>query len=109
MEQVWWVRLLIQLYLLTASLLFFGWFWVHGGQTLGMRAWRLKVVQLDGSGLDWRLSAIRFFTAMLSWLVFGLGFLWVMFDKDKKAWHDHLSRTVLISLAKPKSKTTEPE
>ena len=111
MDQVWWGRLLIQLYLLSACLLFFGWFWVHGGQTLGMRAWRLKLVQPDGSGLNWRLATIRFFTAILSWLVLGAGFLWVLFDKDKRAWHDHLSHTVLITVAKPGQslqKLTEP-
>ncbi|MEN8260121.1 MAG: RDD family protein, partial [Pseudomonadota bacterium] len=31
------------LFLLILSLLFFGWFWTHGGQTLGMRAWKIKV------------------------------------------------------------------
>lgn len=95
-SQTWWIRLLTQLYLFATCLLFFCWFWVHEGQTLGMRAWRLKVVQPNGAGLSWRLALIRFFGAILSWLVLGLGFLWVLFDKDKKAWHDHLSGTKLI-------------
>lgn len=99
--QMWWVRLITQIYLMSTCLLFFGWFWVHGGQTLGMRAWRLKVVQLDGSSLTWRLATIRFFSAILSWLALGLGFFWILLDKDKKAWHDRLSQTRLIVQPKP--------
>lgn len=109
--QMWWVQLLVQLYLLVCCLLFFGWFWVHGGQTLGMRAWRIRVVQLDGSGLSWRVATIRFFAAIASWLILGLGFLWVLFDKDKKSWHDHLSRTRLIVVPKTRNQsggTTAP-
>ena len=100
-SQTWWARLLIQLYLFSTCYLFFAWCWVHGGQTLGMRAWRLRVVQPDGAGLSWRLATLRFFSALLSWSALGLGFLWVLFDKERKSWHDHLSATKLI--VEPKS------
>ena len=92
---VWWIRLLVQTYLLLVCLFFFGWFWVHGGQTLGMRAWRLQVRKSDGSPMTWHSAVVRFFSAILSWLVFGLGFLWVLVDKERKAWHDRLSNTTL--------------
>lgn len=95
-NQLWWVRLLTQTYLVLVCLLFFGWFWVHGGQTLGMRAWRLKVTNLDGSPITWRSAISRFFAAMLSWLALGLGFFWILFDKESRAWHDRLSKTILI-------------
>lgn len=48
---------------------FFGWFWVHGGQTLGMRAWRLQVRRLDGAPLRWPISAVRYTVMLASWLV----------------------------------------
>jgi len=48
---------------------FFGWFWVHGGQTLGMRAWRLQVRRLDGAELRWPISAVRYTVMLATWLV----------------------------------------
>lgn len=96
----WGAQLLIQVYLVLVCLLFFGWFWTHGGQTLGMRAWRLRVVDMHGSSVTWRPAVIRFFGAILSWAVLGLGFWWSLFDRDKLAWHDRLSRTRLIRVPK---------
>jgi uncharacterized RDD family membrane protein YckC len=77
-------------------LIFFCWFWVRGGQTLGMRAWRLKLVSMDGESIGWQKAIKRHFSAILSLLAFGLGFIWVVLDSDKLAWHDRLSRTRLI-------------
>lgn len=42
------------------GLLFFGWSWTRGGQTLGMRAWRLKVRRLDGAPLRWPVALVRY-------------------------------------------------
>lgn len=80
-------------YLIGVSFLFFAWFWTHGGQTLGMRAWKIKVLTTDGKPLNWRQAALRFFFALLSWLFFGLGFWWILFDRQKRGWHDRLSHT----------------
>ncbi len=63
----------MSLYLLSVSYLFFGWFWTHGGQTLGMRAWRLQLRRLDGGAVDWRQSLLRFVTAIPAWLAVILG------------------------------------
>lgn len=77
-------------------LLFFTGFWTHGGQTLGMRAWRLKVVTEDGSDIGWNDALKRHLAALLSCLTFGLGFLWILIDPQGLAWHDRLSKTRLI-------------
>ncbi len=79
---------------------FFSWFWIKGGQTLGMRAWRLRAVRDDGRPLTWRDALLRYFSALLSWAVAGLGFLWILVDHDKLAWHDRLSKTRLVIAAK---------
>lgn len=81
-------------------LLFFAGFWVWGGQTLGMRAWRLKVVRLDGNPVAWGDALKRHFAAILSLLIVGLGFIWIVFDRDKMAWHDRLSQTRLVIVEK---------
>jgi uncharacterized RDD family membrane protein YckC len=87
---------LLQIYLVAAPLLFYGWFWTHGGQTLGMRAWRLKLVARDGKPADWRKSLLRFGGAVLSAAALGLGYLWILLDPERLAWHDRLSGTRLV-------------
>ncbi len=64
---------LLSLYLLTVSYLFFGWFWTHGGQTLGMRAWRLQMRARDGGAVSWGQALRRFVTAIPAWLVVIVG------------------------------------
>jgi hypothetical protein len=81
--------------------LFYGWFWTHGGQTLGMRTWRLRLVRADGGPITWHITAIRFGSALLALAPLGLGLWWALFDKDKRAWHDRLSGTRLIVTPKP--------
>lgn len=88
-------RHLFQGYLLMVVFVFFGWFWVHGGQTLGMRAWRLQLTNTTGGNVTWKQAALRFGAALLSWLPAGMGFLWVLIDRDGRAWHDLLSATHL--------------
>ena len=65
-------RVAFQAYLLGVMFTFFGWFWVHGGQTIGMRAWRLQVITVDGSPLGWRTAGIRFLGAWFSFLALAL-------------------------------------
>lgn len=59
----------LKLMLFCVGLGFFGWFWVHGGQTLGMRAWRLQVRRLDGASLRWPVAAVRYAVMLATWLV----------------------------------------
>lgn len=90
------------IYLLVISFLFYGWFWTHGGQTLGLKAWRLKVLTLEQQPITWMQALIRFTVAILSWSVFGLGFLWILIDKNQRSWHDHLSKTAIFFDAQKK-------
>ncbi|MDH3637191.1 MAG: RDD family protein [Gammaproteobacteria bacterium] len=99
-RQMFWPLLAIRVYLLITGFLFFGWFWVHGGQTLGMRAWRVRVTRFDGAALNWSDAGVRFLCAGLSWACGGLGFVWVWFDRDGYAWHDRLSKTRLLIVPK---------
>ncbi len=93
-------RLCFQGYLLAVVFLFFGWFWVHGGQTVGMRAWGLRLTSSTGGGVSWKQAGVRLCAALLSWLPAGLGFLWVLIDRDGRAWHDRLSATCLRRVEK---------
>ena len=80
------------------SFLMFGWFWTHDGQTLGMRAWKIRVITDSGQELNWQQAFFRFVAALFSWVCFGVGFLISIFDKEKLSWHDRFSRTRLIRI-----------
>jgi len=79
---------------------FYVWFWAKGGQTLGMKTWMLRLVSDNGNNITRKQAAIRALTAVLSWSVFGLGFLWSIVDSRKRTWHDILSASHLVQLEK---------
>lgn len=87
-------------YLFMVSFFFYAWFWVHGGQTLGLRAWKLRVVRRDGRPITWSQALLRYFAALVSWAAFGLGFLWILVDKDGMSWHDRFSETLTVRVPK---------
>lgn len=57
----------LRAYLFLLGLVFFGWFWTHGGQTLGMRAWRLVVRRGDGAPLRWVDAGLRYAVMLVCW------------------------------------------
>lgn len=83
-------------YLFFICFVFYGWFWTHGGQTLGMQAWKLRIQQPNGAAITWGQALLRFLAAIVSWLALGLGFLWVLIDPEKLTWHDRLSGSELV-------------
>ena len=100
-----------QALLLATWWLYFVWCWTHGGQTVGMRAWRL-VVEADDAGtakvagtapapadrharIGIGRASLRFVAAGLSTAALGLGFLASLADPQRRAWHDRLSLTRL--------------
>lgn len=68
--------------------------------TLGMQAWRLRVQTLEGCPLTVKQSLIRCAVAWLSLLALGLGYLWVLFDKQRRSWPDIASNTQTVVLPK---------
>lgn len=85
-----------QLTILAVVYAFFVFFWTRGGQTLGMRSWRIRLETYEGKSPSFATASVRFFMAIVSILPFGLGFLWQLWDVDKLAWHDRVSRTRLV-------------
>lgn len=92
--------LVFYFYLLPVSFVFYGWFWTHGGQTLGMRAWRTKLLTTDGNPVTWHDCTRRFAMAIISLAIFGIGFIWQLFDKNHRTWHDIASNTALFIIPK---------
>ena len=89
-------KLFYQLYLGTISGLFYAWFWTHGGQTLGMKVWKLKIVDSTHNSISLKQALIRLFYIVLSCIPFGLGFFWMLFNKQKLTLYDSLSKTQLV-------------
>lgn len=91
--------------MLLTSFGYLGISWRRGGQTLGMRAWRLSLLNQDGSAtVSWAQLAIRFVVAIASLMALGSGFLWSLLDSERRTWHDLASRTVLVRLPKPEKR-----
>lgn len=97
-------------FLLLGTFLFYSWFWIHGGQTLGMRAWRLQIVDanLDGRPINLMQCLSRFLIAILSLCSFGLGYFWIWANPNGDSWHDSLSHTRTLLLPKEINKKVTP-
>lgn len=88
------------IYMVMVAVGFHVWFWTHGGQTLGMRTWNMKLFSEDGGKVSTRQALVRYLVAVVSMLACGLGFLWSLFDKQKRSWHDIASGTRLVRVKK---------
>lgn len=76
------------------------WSWRRGGQTLGMRPWRLRVTGADGAAPGWQALWLRYAVGSASLLLGGLGFWWAWFDRERLTWHDRASGTRTIRMPK---------
>ncbi|PCJ36947.1 MAG: RDD family protein [Moraxellaceae bacterium] len=88
--------------LVLSTVAFYSWFWTHGGQTLGMRAWRIKVVhqKLDGTRITYSQCIVRMAVGTLSLFSLGMGYISVLFNSNSDCWHDTASHTRTIRLPK---------
>ncbi len=118
----------LQAFYFLVGFFFFGWFWTHGGQTLGMRAWRLHLRRQDGAAIRWPIAGLRYAVMMISWgvlltplvlllpiysdhpnafeihlgaiLASGIGLLSILTDARKRAPCDRFSATEVVVLPK---------
>lgn len=84
-------------FLLIVIYVFYGWFWNKSGQTLGMQAWKIRIVSEFGGNPDWAISSLRLVFAMFSLAFFGLGYWWRIFKPY--TWHDKFSQTRVIDIS----------
>jgi len=76
--------------------IYFAYQWSLGGKTIGMALLGIRVVGKGGDAITPKQAVIRTITLPLSFLFFGLGFLGILLNKDRHAWHDRLARTVVV-------------
>jgi len=86
--------------LLGVTAAYFGLSWRFGGQTLAMRAWRLRAVDADGGRMPWGTIGLRLLLAPISLAAAGLGYLWALLDSDGRTWHELISRSRTVRLPK---------
>ena len=112
-------------YYLAVFYLFFTWFWTHGGQTLGMRAWHTRLVTENGQALNWKHSLFRYLISLPlwffwiivigkstqgfvmpvldqipNWVLFAIATCWLLIDHLPNNWRDRFSRTYIVYIPK---------
>lgn len=111
------------LYLILVIFWYFAWQWLHGGQTLAMKTWRVQLRSVKGGKITWWQTVRRFVVAFGLWFGAGLGGYWGWFNEqwlwasaiwlvfmlgigglwwraDKRTWPDLASETRLVRLPK---------
>ena len=89
-------RTFFQAYIALLAGAYYVWQWTHGGQTLPMRTWRLKLVTVDGQPVPALRALVRYVAALASAAALGLGFIWALVDPDRQFLHDRLAKTRIV-------------
>jgi uncharacterized RDD family membrane protein YckC len=76
--------------------LYFGYSWAVSGRTFGMAALGICVVAADGSVLKPRPAIVRALVFPLSFLLFGLGFIGILVQREHRALHDLIAGTAVV-------------
>jgi uncharacterized RDD family membrane protein YckC len=120
------LRHALEIWLFVVLGLYFVWFWTHGGQTLAMKTWRIRLVAKDGSAPATGRALTRFLLCWL-WLLPGLALAWAIqakgwllllipalnaliwgalayLDPQRQFLHDRLAGTRVIDLNPAKKK-----
>jgi uncharacterized RDD family membrane protein YckC len=90
-------RHVLQAYVVLVVGAYFVGFWTHGGQTLAMKTWRMRLVSADGGRIDAARAVRRYLFALVGFAALGIGFLWALLDRDRQFLHDRLAGTRLSS------------
>lgn len=72
----------------------------RNGQTVGMKAWRLKLINENAKPVQVSQCMLRMGMGFFSFAVIGGGFWWMLIDKKQRTWHDIASVTRIVYLPK---------
>ncbi|HWA39943.1 MAG TPA: RDD family protein [Burkholderiales bacterium] len=84
------LRYALQLFILVMFAAYFLWCWLRGGQTLPMKAWKIRLVDVSP-----KKALARFLLALLL-VPTGISLLWALVDRDRQFLHDRLAGTRLV-------------
>ena len=71
-------------------------FWALTGRTIGKWFMGLKIIGENGRPPNIGRSLIRLIGYGLSAIVFWMGYVWVVIDDERQAWHDHMAKTWVV-------------
>ncbi len=81
------------LLVILSTWIFYGYFWINGGKTLGMAVWNFEIYSIDGGEITLKKVSIRFFSNVFTILLAGLPLALIYFSKDNLSLSDYLSKT----------------
>jgi uncharacterized RDD family membrane protein YckC len=76
--------------------LYFAYQWTLSGKTVGMAVLGIRVVKMDGTPVGARQAIIRTLTLPISIIALGLGFLGILTNRRRYAWHDRFAKTAVV-------------
>ncbi|NJM33314.1 MAG: RDD family protein [Limnobacter sp.] len=79
---------------------YFAWFWRHGGQTLAMKTWHLRLIQENGLPASWVQCMLRYLLCCM-FTPTGLGFIYSCFDPNRQFPQDRLLNLNLVCTRRP--------
>jgi uncharacterized RDD family membrane protein YckC len=97
-EQVSWNRqnILVVILYVAWEFFYFGYSWAVSGRTFGMAVLGVRVVRADGATAEPRRGVLRALVFPLSFLLFGLGFLGILVQRERRALHDLIAGTAVV-------------
>ncbi|MDH5210391.1 MAG: RDD family protein, partial [Betaproteobacteria bacterium] len=85
-----WLLRAHQAFLIAVFAAYFLWCWLRGGQTLAMKAWRIRLIEVTP-----RKALLRFLLALVL-VPTGVGVAWALVDRDRQFLHDRMAGTRLV-------------
>ena len=79
-------------------MVYFVWCWLHGGQTLPMKTWKLRIESADGTSLRPLQAMLRYMACWPSIVLGGIGIIWALFDREGQFLHDRIAGTRIARL-----------
>jgi uncharacterized RDD family membrane protein YckC len=90
---------LFQLYILTVVVGYYTYFWQRSGQTVGMKAWKLKLQSIDQQPVSFKQTLVRLVVSVPAYFLGLVGILWV-YTPAQRTWQGLASGTQLIYIPK---------
>ena len=82
---------------LAVSAVYFTWFHGTSGQTPGDAALSIRVVDASSGGtIGYGRAFVRWLVSLVSGIVLAIGFLWMLWDKEKQTWHDKAAGSYVV-------------
>lgn len=100
--------LILVIHIVVVLGLYFIGYWHHGGRTLAMQTWKLRIVDVQGNPPELKQLFVRYCLSWPSLLCYGAGLIWALFDRDRLFLHERLSGTRIICVQPTIARNLQP-